>query len=79
LVSEQLVCTNLLCMIFCSLTQILDISVSNVTEATSFFHAHIIMHDLLFTLCSIIAAIDSVFFDLWCYVTGAEQRRRQRR
>jgi hypothetical protein len=49
-------------MIFGSLTEILDISVSNVTEATSFFHAHIIMYDLLFSLCSIIVAIDSVFF-----------------
>jgi hypothetical protein len=48
--------------------------ITNVTETTSFFRAHIIMHDLLFTLCSIIAAIDSVFFDLWCYMTGAEQR-----
>jgi hypothetical protein len=63
-------------MIFGSLTQILDISVSNITEATSFFRAYIIMHDLLFTLCFIIAVIDSVFFDLWCYMTGAEQRRR---
>jgi hypothetical protein len=59
-------------MIFGSLTQILDISVSNITEATSFFRAHIITHDLLFTLCFIIAAINSVFFDLWCYMTGAE-------
>ena len=67
-------------IIFGLLTPILDISVSNVTEATSFFRARIIMHDLLFTLCSIIVAIDCVFLhDLWCYVTGAQQRRRQRR
>ena len=56
LVSEQLVCTNLLCMIFGSLTQILDISVSNVTEATTFFHVHITMH---VAICSIIVAIHS--------------------